>query len=306
MIESSNIIFWFWAVMTIGVCTLQWPMLFISSSSSMPAALQNLIRYGKLGSHKDISNHGWCHVPKRYFTHYYIIATLWNGFLTAVLLHGYYFNKSTPFTWLGELFDFLTGPRDGARVDALSAGLGMTMLFVHVARRLYECLFVSVYSQSTMSWLTYIIGCAYYLGLAPALLSLAEGFPYVDTPIRLQFHWWQPVGIALFLWANWHHHTAHVILARLRKDSKGRVKTLIHCIPSGDWFDLVSCPHFLAEILIYLALAMTMGLRHYIWWMVVVFVVANQAAMGIATHRWYQATYTSYPPNRKAIFPHVL
>lgn len=107
------------------------------------------------------------------------------------------------------------------------------------------------FSQIVMNFCTSTTG--------PTLLSQAEGFPVAETETKFTFHWWQAVGIAMFLWASWHHHKAHVILANLRKNEKGSVVTLSHRIPSGDWFDLVTCPHFFAEILIYISVAVTLG-----------------------------------------------
>ena len=48
-----------------------------------------------------------------------------------------------------------------------------------------------------------------------------------------------------------------------------------YSIPRGDWFSLVSSPHYLAEVVIYVGLALTMGLRNWSWWLVLAFVISN-------------------------------
>ncbi|KAK1275718.1 Polyprenol reductase 1 [Acorus gramineus] len=61
-----------------------------------------------------------------------------------------------------------------------------------------------------------------------------------------------------------------------------------YVIPHGDWFEIVSCPHYLAEIVIYIGiLVASRGLDITIW-LLLVFVVSNLSIAAIETHKWYQ------------------
>ncbi|ONM14738.1 Polyprenol reductase 2 [Zea mays] len=63
----------------------------------------------------------------------------------------------------------------------------------------------------------------------------------------LKLGWCQWIGAIIFIWGSLHQIHCHAILGSLRehKDSDEYV------IPCGDWFSRVSCPHYLAELVIY-------------------------------------------------------
>jgi len=73
-------------------------------------------------------------------------------------------------------------------------------------------------------------------------------------------------------------------------------------IPRGGMFELVSCPHYLGEIVIYLGLALltwpAIRPRLMLLWVVVNLVLAAGP-----THRWYHTTFPEYPRQRKALIP---
>eukprot|EP00897_Mesotaenium_endlicherianum_P011042 jgi/Mesen1/9967/ME000072S09385 len=62
--------------------------------------------------------------------------------------------------------------------------------------------------------------------------------------------WWHVIGAAVYVWGSWHQWRCHSILAALRAPRRageaaggGQYR-----VPHGDWFALVSCAHYLAEI----------------------------------------------------------
>lgn len=114
------------------------------------------------------------------------------------------------------------------------------------------------------------------------------------------------IGLSLFIWSSYIQFDSHRLLANLRKDTSGKVYTHQHSIPRGKWFDLVSCPHYMAEILIYLSIAIVMSGRSSTWWMVFVFVIINQLMVGKFNHSWYINTFRDYPKTRRAVIPYVL
>ncbi|KAM4049728.1 polyprenal reductase isoform 2-T2 [Anomaloglossus baeobatrachus] len=123
--------------------------------------------------------------------------------------------------------------------------------------------------------------------------------------LLLQLRWYHIFGALLYIWASLHQNRCHMILAGLRKDKSGKVVTLHHVMPSGDWFENVSCPHYFAELLIYISIAFLFGLTHLTWWLQVLFVLFNQSLAAILCHEFYHQKFDSYPANRKAFIPFV-
>lgn len=82
--------------------------------------------------------------------------------------------------------------------------------------------------------------------------------------------------------------------------------TYRHSVPRGFLFELVSCPHYLCEILIYLSLLVVQSGSSYTWWMVVSFVACNQVIVGLFNHLWYKDNFKDYPLERKAVLPFLL
>lgn len=86
----------------------------------------------------------------------------------------------------------------------------------------------------------------------------------------------------------------------------GTVETLAHKMPVGGWFELVSCPHYFAELLIYVSFSLLLGGRSLTWWLLVLYVLMNQALAAQLCHELYISKYKSYPKHRKAFIPFVL
>ncbi|KAE8629591.1 hypothetical protein XENTR_v10000537 [Xenopus tropicalis] len=120
-----------------------------------------------------------------------------------------------------------------------------------------------------------------------------------------QCHWYHILGLALYIWASLHQYRCHCILAGLRKSASGNVINLNHSVPCGDWFERVSCPHYFAELLIYVSIAVVFGLLNTIWWLVVLFVLLNQALAALLCHEFYHEKFDTYPIHRKAFIPFI-
>ncbi|GAB2220184.1 hypothetical protein Droror1_Dr00007827 [Drosera rotundifolia] len=76
-------------------------------------------------------------------------------------------------------------------------------------------------------------------------------------------------------------------------------------ITYGDWFDMVSSTHYLAETVIYVGILVANGGMDLTVWLLFVFVVANLSFAAGETHRWYRRKFDDYPRNRYAIIPYV-
>lgn len=85
----------------------------------------------------------------------------------------------------------------------------------------------------------------------------------------------------LFAFASWMQHACHVRLSSLKKYS----------LPTGSFFELLICPHYTAECLIYVALSLA-GAPEGRWvnWTIAsasVFVIVNLGVTASGTRRWY-------------------
>lgn len=205
----------------------------------------------------------------------------------------------------------------------------MALVLIQVVRRLYECSFLSVYSEAKMNIVHYLFGHSFYFGVGLSVLAEAPGFS-AQSELLTMWLKFDPkffstigkpgdvvfegkfltlnhtIGVALFLFASVLQFHSHWILAKLRKDKKGQVVTLKHSIPRGSLFDLLSCPHYFAEILIYLSMCIIFEGKSATWLLVCCFVVLNQMVVGLFNHQWYLDTFPDYPTSRKAVIPLLL
>lgn len=151
--------------------------------------------------------------------------------------------------------------------------------------------------------------------------------------------WLARIGcVSLGVWAQCQQHRHHVLLARVRllaSDKNNSSNRHYYGIPMGGWFRYVSCPHYLAEILIYVSFVSlsvlssledsdptnnndkdSVATRTAAWqttrWtrscVVLVWVIDNLLVSALRSHRWYMERFpTEYPKlNRRAIVPFLL
>ncbi|KAE8707121.1 Polyprenol reductase 1 [Hibiscus syriacus] len=123
---------------------------------------------------------------------------------------------------------------------------------------------------------------------------------YVKPITRLVSCQW--AGAAIYAWGWFHEFRCHEILGSLRERGD---QTAEYGIPHGDWFEIVSSPHYLAEMVIYAGLLVASGGTDFTIWLLLGFVVANLSFVAVETHRWYLQKFEDYPHNRWAIIPFV-
>ncbi|XP_072552288.1 polyprenal reductase [Salminus brasiliensis] len=271
---------------------------------------QDLIRYGK--TKEQLKRSGVLRlfdVPKRWFWHFYAVSVLWNGLLLILSVRTVILGKVFPGV-LTDTLGFLTGRPKAAWAELqLTVLVLLILLWVHCLRRLLECLFVSVFSDGVIHVVQYAFGLSYYVLLGLTVLC-------VDTPqptdgssadsLWSQLTWYHAAGVLLFIWASLLQHRSLLLLASLRTSSSGKVETFAHRIPHGGWFEQVSCPHYLAELLIYASLGVCCGCFSLTWWLVVLYVLCNQALAAQLCHEYYRSTFKAYPDQRKAFIPFLL
>ncbi len=110
--------------------------------------------------------------------------------------------------------------------------------------------------------------------------------------------------ILLFFWAYLHQYRCHYILGQLRKGGKNKSQ---YTIPTGDWFEFVSSPHFFTEMLIYLALTLCQAVNNpkTPMWLVFLTTCCILTASARQTQQWYREKFDDYPKERKIVIPYV-
>lgn len=269
---------------------------------------QDFIRYGK--TKENIKRASWQLVfdlSKRYFYHFYVVSVMWNGLLLLFSIRSVVMSEAFP-DWIIDVLGSLTGRSRGAWNEIhLSTLLLQVLLWVHTLRRLLECLFVSIFSDGVINVVQYAFGLSYYIILGLTVLCTNDSLPQSESVSFFnQLTWYHVVGTLLFFWASFLQHQSLSLLAKMRTDSSGKVETLAHKMPCGGWFELVSCPHYLAELLIYAAMCVCCGCASLTWWMVVLYVLCNQALAAQLCHEYYRSKFKTYPHHRKAFIPFVL
>ncbi|TVU41497.1 hypothetical protein EJB05_15023, partial [Eragrostis curvula] len=102
---------------------------------------------------------------------------------------------------------------------------------------------------------------------------------------------------AIGITGNFYHH---YLLSRLR-DTAGDKG---YKIPKGGLFDLVTCPHYLFEILVFFGFAMICQTLYAL--AVALGTVAHLTGRSCATRRWYATKFEEFPTRIKAHVPYVL
>ncbi|XP_046947766.1 polyprenol reductase isoform X1 [Lynx rufus] len=272
------------------------------------ALFQDLIRYGKT-KREGPSRSAACRVfdvPKRYFSHFYIISVLWNGFLLWHLTQSLFLGVPFPY-WLHGLLRILGAAQFQGSELALSAFLVLVFLWLHSLRRLFECFYVSVFSNAVIHVVQYCFGLVYYVLIGLTVLSQVpmdgRNVYVIGKNLLMQARWFHILGMMMFIWSSVHQYKCHVILGNLRKNKAGVVIHCNHRIPFGDWFEYVSSPNYLAELMIYISMAVTFGFHNLTWWLVVTYVFFSQALSALLSHKFYKSKFVSYPKHRKAFLP---
>lgn len=230
-------------------------------------------------------------VPHQWFIHFYIASVLSSAFWAHQILTR------------GHLYTFLAShtPDSDDPLPAIRAVSCWLLLSIQGLRRLSECL--TQPRGSSSMWIGhYLIGFAFYLatGLAiwiealPALKAfhqLGHGLdysptPYYQPPYKLPFQNKSALGfldvffMLAFAKASTSQNTSHRHLASLVK----------YTLPSSSPFQYIIAPHYTAECVIYLSLAVLSrpkgsSLNHTMA-AALVFVVINLGISADGTKTW--------------------
>ncbi|XP_022741604.1 polyprenol reductase 2-like isoform X2 [Durio zibethinus] len=356
-----------WIAGTLPILIASFPS---SRLNSFHALLQGFAKRGKI---MPSSSHKFT-VPQSFFLHFYLLAVAWTTML--LMGTWYFAYKVAPLSSESLSYSAAASHLTGGshvfsshkyrftsaedRFNVWKSVFLLLLMEVHVLRRLYETFHVFNYSSSArMHIFGYLTGVYFYIAAPLSLCASCvlevvnfladqiadfnvEGqemlsttdfdlWRYVKPMTRLG--WCQWAGAAIFAWGWLHQYCCHAILGSLREH---RDQTVEYVIPHGDWFEIVSSPHYLAEMvilflslsckcllicpnccqshepyflssvqIIYAGLLVASGGADFTIWLLLVFVVANLAFAAAETHRWYLQKFEDYPLNRWAIFPFV-
>lgn len=262
IVELSS---WFWILATVSL----WAAVLVDK---FHIRIDSLLEYGARASM--FKRQSLFQVPKRLFCHFYFVGVFQDAWIASIYL--------TKNDW---------------RKENLGAAVALVLHFLHVARRLYECFFTSVLSNSAKMHLGhYLIGISYYV-FVPLTIVNQSRVDFQNTSLLA-------IAVVCFFGWMWVQHDSLKILGNLRRNQKTKDMHK-YSMPRGGWFEWISCPHFLAEIGIYVALVM-MNPSNASLWMCLMWVISNQTISAVRTHEFYKKTYRPYPKSRKAIFPFLL
>ncbi|CAK0784124.1 hypothetical protein CVIRNUC_007327 [Coccomyxa viridis] len=256
-------------------------------------------------------------VPQKRFAHFYIV-----GVACAI-----------PALWL--LIIAGCGPAEGWQEEHHAALIAMLCVLFHLSRRLVEsCLLLSYPDGAYMHLIAYAFGLSYYVALPLTLLPsstwhtldalayqgqkgaaewdpcpahLAQALKHLPGSMSAL----QVLGVVVFFAGNALQCHSHCILARLRARIAGKREDRLqttedgYALPEGGAFSLVSCPHYLGEIVLYAGLALILCGSNISIMVVFAWVVANLLLAAGPTHEWYSERFPSYPRQRRALIPWV-
>jgi len=173
------------------------------------------------------------------------------------------------------------------------------LMFVQLLRRFCECIFLHKFSYKRVTTFHVLCGFSYYfvvvLGLYTDLTEIA---------IRALDDKHNVLALALFLFGSSFQSWCHFVLAHT-KPAKGQAK---YGVPDLFPFQHIAAPHYLSEILIYVALFVVGSGRRLCVAFNLLFVIVNLTDSACNTWRWYRTAFQpplSNPP-RFAILPFIL
>lgn len=301
-----SIISFIWAFMTFWV---SFGALIVTYPNLTPAFIAHMYLYGKIRSTKshDLTAESKLLLPKSAFSHFYLAGIISFFIVLCLTIYSNFIIGEWPSAVL-DAVQMLRYPTVESYSGLFTSMIVMCMADFQVTRRFLECLFVSVYSEGgKMSIVIYIVGVAFYVGLAVTCLvgtDLTDVVLFTDIPSSFRLH--HIAGLLLFFYASWKQNRIAHMFAKLRQNKDGTVENTKHHIPHGDLFEYVSCPHYFCEILIYLSMNIVYWWSNTMMTWLFVFVLANQIISGYFTHKWYKENFPKYPKERKAVIPYLI
>ncbi|KAF9895394.1 hypothetical protein FE257_000300 [Aspergillus nanangensis] len=224
-------------------------------------------------------------VPHSYFTHFYIASVLSSIFWAAQVLQQ------------GHAFQAVATRIRPERLQPASSMTPHQVILCWVlmlgqgARRLSECAIFSKPSSSRMWFVHWLVGIAFYLAVAVGIWIEGTGalqsyeFTLDDAKVTIVPSLPTFLGVPLFLIASGVQHDCHHYLFSLKKYS----------LPTHPIFRVIVCPHYTAECVIYLSLALLAAPQgqtiNKTLLCAFVFVTINLGVTATTTKKWYMQKF---------------
>ena len=163
---------------------------------------------------------------------------------------------------------------------------------LHFLKRVGETLFLHKYSTRVNPGVGSFIG-VYYAAVSWIILhfhTLAKVGPGDAGSVS--------AGIALFALGEAGNFYHHVLLAQLR-DGRSTKEQQAYKVPKGGLFGLVTCPHYLFELVAWLGIALISQEVHS--FLVLASMSSYLAGRSVSQTRWAQSNIKDYPKERKNI-----
>ncbi|KAK7523869.1 3-oxo-5-alpha-steroid 4-dehydrogenase-domain-containing protein [Phyllosticta citriasiana] len=234
-------------------------------------------------------------VPHRWFNHFYLLSVLCSLFWAQQ----YFFHGPV----LHLVVEHAAADPRPAQVPLARIHLAWLLMLAQGLRRLFESTCISKPSSSSSSsssmWVTHwLLGLFFYAAMSVAVWIEASQTLQAGDPSAVGLDvFLDPqalVGTALFHWTSVQQHRAHAYLASLKK----------YTLPTGGAFDLVLCPHYSFECVIYLGLAIVAAPEQQ--WVnktiicALIFVAANLGVTAVGTREWYEARFGKEAVGKRA------
>ncbi|CAG9532407.1 unnamed protein product [Cercopithifilaria johnstoni] len=176
--------------------------------------------------------------------------------------------------------------------------VGLLLYLIHVLRRLYECLYVSIFSDSNMNILHFLLGITFYPFCVCSQLSSFTLDKKAEINIS-SILLYMILTIAILVVQIQQHH-CFVLLAQLRLRN-GLSANNVYVVPHGGLFEYCLSPHYFLEIIIYFLFALIYQLSIPML-LCFLFVTVNQTIAALLNQSWYRRHFREHP-TQKALIP---
>lgn len=237
----------------------------------------------------------------------YIFASLWSLYILWTVIDAYFFGIE-PSSRFQSIFNFVNSPNDNAS-DGVITGtcLATSLLTIHSFRRLYQSIYVSISStHRTLNPLSLVV--LYSNQFATGLTILAHSPALRQQPFSIvnSLHWYHLCSTVLFTGASKIQNDSLHQLTKLRRNKAGHIVTTGYKLPTGSWFDRlnISCPHFLSEILVNVAIGLSLADQSSLgtYLLLTGYVVVSHAHMAYNKQLFYRAKFKD---SRRTILPGI-